>query len=79
MHNSQLKLKIVAIFVVHEPTGMCNQDGVVYSCRLTGNHNKTEIKKILNHTVVRKGMLDRRPTISGGKLKYAEFHVVQCS
>ena len=38
---------------------MCDQDGATYSHRLTGNHGKTEVKKTVNHTVVRKGMLDR--------------------
>ena len=58
---------MVATFVVHKRTGMCDQDRVIHSCRLTGNHGKTEIKKTTNHTVVREGMLDReylwlRPT-----------------
>ena len=67
--------------MVHERTGMCDQDGVVYSCKLTGNYGKTEIKNTINNTVVREGILDREhlwlhPNISGSKLQYAEFHVV---
>ena len=41
--------------------------------RLTGNHDRTEIKKTLNYTVIRKGMLGREyhPTINRSKLEYA--------
>ena len=55
---------------------MCDQDDVIYSCRLAGSDGKTEIKKTTHHTIVREGMLDREglwldPTISGHKLEYA--------
>ena len=43
---------------------------------LTGNHGKTDVKKAVNHAVIRKGMLIREflwlcPTVSGSKLEYA--------
>ena len=52
------KVKIVSISMIQ----LCAQDGAcgaTYSCRLTSNHSKTEIKKTLNYTVIRKGVLNR--------------------
>ena len=37
---------------------MCDEDVATYWCRLTSIHGKTEIKKTVNHTIIRKGMLD---------------------
>ena len=64
---------------------MCDQDGhddTTYSRRLTAIHRKTEVKKTVNHAVVRKDMLDRKylwlcPTISESEVEYALNRMMQ--
>ena len=70
--QNKWKVKIVAVLAVHGNTvhtAMCDQDGATYLLRLTAIHGKTEVKKTVNHAVIRKGMLDREflwlcPTLS---------------
>ena len=59
--------------MVHGYTAHTDQDGATYSRRLTDIHGKTKLKKTVNYTVIRKGMLGREflwlgLAISGSKL-----------